>query len=150
MCWPSKLLLLLALPHLHHKVRELSMVVVLFCFFFPTAAPAAYGNSWARGWIEAIAASLHDSHSNTRSKPHLWPTPQFTPMLDPLTHWARLEIKPASSQRCRVFNPPSHNRNSCCFDNPPLPGCFSLQRGLITPAANRTKCEFLNQASLAA
>ena len=34
----------------------------------------ANGGSQARGQIGAAAASLHHSHSNTRSKPHLWPT----------------------------------------------------------------------------
>ena len=38
------------------------------------AAPAADGGSQARGRIRAIAASLHHSHSNARSKPHLQPT----------------------------------------------------------------------------
>ena len=49
----------------------------LFLFFFwgEGPAPIAYGNSQARGWIRAIAASLHQSHSNGRSKPLLWPTP---------------------------------------------------------------------------
>ena len=45
----------------------------LFCFWFWffTAAPGAYGSSQARGRIGAAPASLHHSHSNTRSKPHL-------------------------------------------------------------------------------
>ena len=47
------------------------------------AAPVAYGSSWARGQIGAAAASLHHSHSNTRSEPCLQPTPQFRAMLDP-------------------------------------------------------------------
>ena len=45
------------------------VVVVLFCLF--RAALAAIGGSQARGRIEAIAASLHHSHSNTRSEQHL-------------------------------------------------------------------------------
>ena len=40
--------------------------------------------SQARGPIGAAAAGLHHSHSNTRSKPHLRPTPQLTATLDPL------------------------------------------------------------------
>ena len=47
------------------------------------AAPAAYGSSQARGWIWAVAASLHHSHSNTRSEPHLRLTPQLTATWDP-------------------------------------------------------------------
>ena len=56
-----------------------------FCLFlwlsFSRAAPAAYGGSQARGLIGAAAAGLH--HSNSESKPYLWPTPQFTATLDP-------------------------------------------------------------------
>ena len=47
---------------------------VRFYLFFISlfrAAPAAYGGSQARGWIRAIAASLHHSHWNIRSEPHL-------------------------------------------------------------------------------
>ena len=36
-----------------------------------TAAPAAYGGSQARSLIGATAASLHHSHSNAGSEPHL-------------------------------------------------------------------------------
>ena len=35
------------------------------------AAPVAYGDSQARGQIEAVAPNLHCSHSHARSKPHL-------------------------------------------------------------------------------
>ena len=41
------------------------------------AAPTAYGSSQARGQIGVAAVSLHHSHSNTRSKPRLQPTPQL-------------------------------------------------------------------------
>ena len=51
-------------------------------FFLVIAIPAAYGSSWARGWIGAAAASLCHSHSNARSE-HLQPTPQLTATLDP-------------------------------------------------------------------
>ena len=47
------------------------------------AAPMAYGSSQARGWIGAIAASLHHSHSNAGSGPCLWPTPQLMATPDP-------------------------------------------------------------------
>ena len=46
----------------------------------------AYGGSQARGQIGAIAEGLHHSHSNTRSEPHLEPTPQLAATLDPLIH----------------------------------------------------------------
>ena len=51
------------------------LFVCLFCLF--RAALAAYGSSQAGGQIGAIPASLHHSHSNVRSEPHLWPTPQL-------------------------------------------------------------------------
>ena len=53
----------------------------LFIYFF-RAAPAAYGDSQARGQIEAVAASLLQSHSSAGSKPHLRRTPQFIGMPD--------------------------------------------------------------------
>ena len=40
-----------------------------FCHFL--GAPAAYGGSQARGPIAAVAADLHQSHSNTGSEPRL-------------------------------------------------------------------------------
>ena len=52
-------------------------------FFFSGAAPAAYGGSQARGPIIAVAAGLHQSHSNVGPKPCLWPTPQLTATPDP-------------------------------------------------------------------
>ena len=57
-----------------------------------------YESSQARGRIRAGAASLHQSHSNTRSE-CLQPTLQFTATLDPyLTQWAWPGIEPKSSQ----------------------------------------------------
>ena len=47
----------------------LFVCLFLFCPF--RAVPAAYGGSQARGRIGAIAASLLQSHSNTRSEPRL-------------------------------------------------------------------------------
>ena len=46
----------------------LETILNSFSFFF-RAAPTAYGDSQARGLIEAIATGLH--HSTTRSEPHL-------------------------------------------------------------------------------
>ena len=45
------------------------------CLF--RATPTAYGASQARGWIRAVVACLHHSHSNAKSKLQLWPTPQL-------------------------------------------------------------------------
>ena len=55
----------------------------VFAFVFSRAAPVAYGGSQARGLIGAVAASLHQSHSNARSEPHLQPTLQLVATLDP-------------------------------------------------------------------
>ena len=55
------------------------LILLFFCLFaISWAAPAAYGGSQARGRIGAIAASLHQSHSNAGSEPHVQPTPQLT------------------------------------------------------------------------
>ena len=55
--------------------------LVLFCFVFVCfggGCTCAYGSSKARGQMWAVAAGLHHSHSNTRSKLNLQPTPQLT------------------------------------------------------------------------
>ena len=52
------------------------------CFLFLLFRGVAYISSQARWQIGAAAASLHHSHSNTRSKLHLWPTPQLITMGD--------------------------------------------------------------------
>ena len=54
-----------------------------FCFLIFRATPEAYGSSQATGQIGAVAAGLRHSHSNARSEPHLWPTPQLMAMPDP-------------------------------------------------------------------
>ena len=55
-----------------------------FLFFgLFTTTPAAYGGSQAKGPVEAVAASLHHSHSNSGSEPHLRPSSQLMAMLDP-------------------------------------------------------------------
>ena len=55
----------------------------IFLFLFFRAIPVAYGSSQARGWITAVAAGLHHSHSNAKSKPQLQPILQLTKTLDP-------------------------------------------------------------------
>ena len=42
-----------------------SLSFTVFFFFLFTAAPAAYGGSWAVGHTGAAAADLHHSHRNT-------------------------------------------------------------------------------------
>ena len=55
--------------------------------FFPIswswAAPAAHGDSQARGPIGAVATSLRQSHSNAGSEPRLQPALQLMAMPDP-------------------------------------------------------------------
>ena len=53
----------------------------VFCLFRATFA--AYGGSQARGLKGVVTTGLHHSHSNTRSKLHLQPTPQLMAMPDP-------------------------------------------------------------------
>ena len=54
-------------------------IIYLFWLFRTTGAP--YGNSQVRGLIGAAAASLHHSHRNVGSEPHLHLTPQLRAML---------------------------------------------------------------------
>ena len=65
-----------------------------FCLF--RAVLTAYGSYQAKGRIRAVGAGLSHSHSNTRSKPRLQPTPQHKAMPDPLIHWALMD----TSQIC--------------------------------------------------
>ena len=68
---------------------EKSFLFFLFFFFFfclfaiSRAASGADGGSQARGLIGAIAAGLHQSHSNAGSEPRLQPTPQLMATPDP-------------------------------------------------------------------
>ena len=56
-----------------------NLIFIFICFFaFSRATPAAYGCSWARGLIGAVAAGLRQSHSNVGSRPCLQPVPQVT------------------------------------------------------------------------
>ena len=86
--WTAELCLLKVYP------PRLQLVIIIpwytcknmyffFFFVFSRAAPTAYGGSQARGLIKAIAAGLHHSHSNARSKPCLQPTPQLMATQDP-------------------------------------------------------------------
>ena len=51
-------------------VHSYSVLFLLVCFFLPVsgATSVAYGGFQARGLIGAMAAGLHQSHSNARSK----------------------------------------------------------------------------------
>ena len=61
-------------------------------FIFLVFSRAASHTTWRfPGWgqIGAVAAGLHQSHSNAGSKPHLQPTPQLTARAgtEPATSW---------------------------------------------------------------
>ena len=69
----------------HINKYTLSMLPFFCCcclFAFSGAAPMAYGGSQARGRIRAVAAVLHQSHSDAGSELHLRPTPQLLAMPD--------------------------------------------------------------------
>ena len=69
---------------LSHILELLDCFFSFFCLFaISWAAPAAYGGSQARSRIGAVAASLHQGHSNVGSEPRLRPTPQLTGTSDP-------------------------------------------------------------------
>ena len=54
------------------KTNPKQLLLLLFCLFvFSRATPMANGGSQARGPIRAVATGLHQSHSNTGSKPHM-------------------------------------------------------------------------------
>ena len=57
----------------YRQKRTIFFFCLFFFFFFAIswAVPTAYGGSQARGQIGATGASLHNSHSNGGSKPHL-------------------------------------------------------------------------------
>jgi len=62
---------------------ELILTFYFFIFYLFRAAPVAYGVSQARGLIGAVAAGLHQSHSNEGSEKRPRPTSQLTTTLDP-------------------------------------------------------------------
>ena len=55
-----------------------------------------YASSQAKGQIGATGTGLRHSHTNTRSKQHLWTAPQLM-AIPSLTHWVRQGIEPTSS-----------------------------------------------------
>ena len=71
------------------------VVVVVVIVAISWAAPEAYGDSQARGWIGAAATGLRQSHSNAGSEPGLRPTPQLT---------QRRIVNPLSKGRDRTRN----------------------------------------------
>ena len=63
--------------------QEMHFLFVFGLFAISRAASAAYGGSQARGLIGAVAAGLHQSHSNVGSELRLRPTPQVAATPDP-------------------------------------------------------------------
>ena len=72
----------------------------------------AYGSSQGRSQIGATGASLGHSHSNSRSKLHFQPTPQFTAMLDPWCTEQGQGLSPHPHGYQLDSFPLSHERNS--------------------------------------
>ena len=70
----------------YHSHFILFLLLIYFCFL-----------GLHPSHMEATAEGLHHSHSNTRSKPHLWSTLQLMAMPDLLTHWAGSGIELESS-----------------------------------------------------
>ena len=84
----------------------------IYIFFLFRGTPVTYGSSQTRDQIGATAASLHQSHSNDRSRLHPWPMPQplATPILNPLSKATGQTHNLMDTSW--VFNPLTHNRNS--------------------------------------
>ena len=72
------------------------------------ATLAAYGSSQARGPNRAVVAGL----SNTRSKPHLWPTAQLEAIPDPWPAEQGQGSHPILMGTRLLLNPQRHNGNS--------------------------------------
>ena len=90
-----------------------SLLPFLPSFF--TAAGVAYGSSQTRGWTGSAAASLDHSHSNVRSKMHLWSVPLLVAMPDPYPtergeNWTHILMDTSG-----VLNLLTHNGNSYYF-----------------------------------
>ena len=70
--------------YLYSKLLPGPFFLFLFHLFgISWATLAAYGGSQARGRIRAVAAGLHQSHSNAGSELCLQPIPHLTATLDP-------------------------------------------------------------------
>ena len=93
------------------NVKDGKFFFFLFFFFFVFLGPHLRYMEVPRpgGPIRAVAAGLHQSHSNTRSKPRLQPTPKLTAMLD--------------LKKCWIFNPMSEARDGT--RNPMVPSQIS-------------------------
>ena len=79
----------------HSIIRIINLFIIFLNLF--RAASAACGSSQARGWIRAVAAGLHHSHSNTQTRAASTTYTTAHGNAGSSTHWARAGIKPASS-----------------------------------------------------
>ena len=80
--WFSRKIQSLGIGLFNMIVLTLENSLQFFSPVFFRVPPAAYGSSQARGQMRAEAASLHPSHSNAGSEPHLRSTPQLMAMPD--------------------------------------------------------------------
>ena len=80
-----------------YLLRQFLLVVVIYLFSLFRPTPSAYGISQARDRIGAVATGLYHSHSDARSEPCLWSSPQLMATPDHLPHWQRLGIESTSS-----------------------------------------------------
>ena len=64
-----------------HNILNTANSILLFCLF--RAACATYGGSQARDPIKAVAAGLHQGHSNIGPKLSLQPVSQLMAIQDP-------------------------------------------------------------------
>ena len=89
------------ISHLFHMFILFIYLFIYYLFVLSRAAPASYAVSQSRGLIGSVATSLCQSHSNTRSEPHLQPTPQLMAVLilNPLSE-AKDRILMVTSQIC--------------------------------------------------
>ena len=67
--------------------KVLFYFILVYCIWRAAPIAVACGGSQAQNWIRVIAASLHHSHSNARSKLHWQPTPHLQQhwIADPLS-----------------------------------------------------------------
>ena len=83
LAWEPQYAAVAALKQNRTKTEE-SFYLFIYLFFAITwTTPVAYGSSQARGQRGAVAASLHQSHSNVGCEPRLQPTAQLTATPDP-------------------------------------------------------------------
>ena len=100
----------------------ISVFVFLVFFSFSRAAPAAYGDSQARGQIRAIAADPRHSHSNSGFELHLRSTPQLTATLDPrpTEQGQGSNPQPPGSSSDSLTTAPRRELHTICILNPSL------------------------------